>query len=393
MIALQMALDSILEKKSRSFLTMIGIIIGVCAVLILVSMVSGYNQNLMAYYEKMGVNKITVDLSFYQSDSAPDLSQTLYDYGNGDLKDYVTGVTPLYTTSGTLKFRTASEDTATVYLAGDQFASCYNYTLEKGRDLTAFDMENRNAVCVIGSYTAKTLFGLVSPLGETLYFNGDPYTVVGTYYQKDGGEEDSMDDMVVLPYTCNRAVLGTDAVTSIVFKMNTAADVDPVMSALELYLPTLVDEDTTGTYTLTDGNSEISADGDTTSLSAVLGGIAGIALLVGGIGIMNIMLVTVTERTREVGIKKAIGAPRREIISQFLLEAAILSGLGGVIGIAVGYAGSLILGKLLYDLIVTPDGIYVAGSFLFSIAIGVIFGLYPAVKASGLQPVDALRAD
>ena len=254
-------------------------------------------------------------------------------------------------------------------------------------------MENRNAVCVIGSYTAKTLFGLVSPLGETLYFNGDPYTVVGTYYQKDGGEEDSMDDMVVLPYTCNRAVLGTDAVTSIVFKMNTAADVDPVMSALELYLPTLVDEDTTGTYTLTDGNSEISADGDTTSLSAVLGGIAGIALLVGGIGIMNIMLVTVTERTREVGIKKAIGAPRREIISQFLLEAAILSGLGGVIGIAVGYAGSLILGKLLYDLIVTPDGIYVAGSFLFSIAIGVIFGLYPAVKASGLQPVDALRAD
>ncbi len=393
MIALQMALDSILEKKSRSFLTMIGIIIGVCAVLILVAMVSGYNQNLMAYYEKMGVNKITVDFSFYQSDGAPDLSQTLYDYCNGELGDYVTGVTPLYTTSGTLKFRAASEDSATIYLAGDQFSACYNYTLETGRDLTAFDMENRNPVCVIGSYTAKTLFGLVSPLGETLYLNGDPYTVVGTYYQKDGGEEDSMDDMIVLPYTCNRSVLGTSAVTSIVFKMNTSGDVDPVMSALERYLPTLVDEDTTGTYTLTDGNSEISAEGETTSLSAVLGGIAGIALLVGGIGIMNIMLVTVTERTREVGIKKAIGAPRREIISQFLLEAAILSGLGGVIGIAVGYAGSLILGKILYDLTVTPDGIYVAGSFLFSIAIGVIFGLYPAVKASGLQPVDALRAD
>ena len=130
-----------------------------------------------------------------------------------------------------------------------------------------------------------------------------------------------------------------------------------------------------------------------TSMSVVLGGIAGIALLVGGIGIMNIMLVTVTERTREIGIKKSIGAPRREIVGQFLVEAAILSALGGLIGIALGYLLSLILGKAMYDLILYPDALVTAGAFAFSVAIGIVFGIYPAAKASGLQPVDALRAD
>ena len=128
-------------------------------------------------------------------------------------------------------------------------------------------------------------------------------------------------------------------------------------------------------------------------MSVVLGGIAGIALLVGGIGIMNIMLVTVTERTREIGIKKSIGAPRREIVGQFLVEAAILSALGGLIGIALGYLLSLILGKAMYDLILYPDALVTAGAFPFSVAIGIVFGIYPAAKASGLQPVDALRAD
>ena len=127
--------------------------------------------------------------------------------------------------------------------------------------------------------------------------------------------------------------------------------------------------------------------------SLVLGAIAGISLLVGGIGIMNIMLVTVTERTREIGIKKSIGAPRSEIISQFLVEAAILSGMGGLIGIALGFALSLILGKAMYDLILLPNALVTLGSFTFSVVIGILFGIYPAVKASNLQPVDALRAD
>ena len=135
------------------------------------------------------------------------------------------------------------------------------------------------------------------------------------------------------------------------------------------------------------------SEDETTNLSLILAGVACISLLVGGIGIMNIMLVTVTERTREIGIKKAIGAQRRVIVTQFLVEAAVLSGLGGLVGIAIGYGGSLLIGKAMYDLILVPDTLYVAASAVFSIVIGIAFGLYPAVKASGLQPVDALRAD
>ena len=147
-------------------------------------------------------------------------------------------------------------------------------------------------------------------------------------------------------------------------------------------------------YGVENGNSAMAESNDEmASISMVLGGIACIALLVGGIGIMNIMLVTVSERTREIGIKKSIGAPASDIIMQFLVEAAILSAMGGVIGIVVGYALSVILGKAFYDVIVLPGTLVTIGAFAFSIAIGIGFGLYPAVKASALQPVDALRAD
>jgi putative ABC transport system permease protein len=149
-----------------------------------------------------------------------------------------------------------------------------------------------------------------------------------------------------------------------------------------------------GEYTVENGNSAMAESNDEmASISMVLGGVAGIALLVGGIGIMNIMLVTVSERTREIGIKKSIGAPASDIIMQFLVEAAILSAMGGVIGILLGYALSVILGKALYDVIVFPSLLVTVGAFAFSIAIGIGFGLYPAAKASALQPVDALRAD
>ena len=392
MTAVRMALDSIREKKGRSFLTMLGIIIGVCAVLVLVAMVSGYNADMMAYYEKLGVNKVEVALTYYDSTRSPDLYQDLYDYGNGELGDYVAGVSPSASSAMTVKYRTTNFST-TVDFGSDQYSICGNYTLESGRDLTRSDLENREKVCVLGSYVAESLFGYASPLGETVYLNGQPFTVVGTYYQKDGGSEGSMDDMAAIPYTLCRELLGQNQITSYVFKVNSSSHMDAVIDSVEEWLGENLAE-TIGEYTVENGNSAMTATEDeTASLSAVLGGVAAIALLVGGIGIMNIMLVTVTERTREIGIKKAIGAPRGEIVVQFLVESGILSALGGVIGIALGYGLSLILGKLLYDLTLTPGLLITLGAFLFSIAIGVGFGLYPAVKASGLQPVEALRAE
>lgn len=388
-----MALDSITEKKGRSFLTMLGIIIGVTAVLVLVAMVTGYNSDMTAYYEKLGVNKVTVTLSWYDTSRASDLMTSLYEYGNGELSDLVEGVTPDLATRLPIQYGGKAVDSTSVSLGSDQYAACSNYILESGRDILPYDIENRSMVCVLGSYVAQTLFPYTDPIGKTVTIGGYPFLVVGTYYQKDGGAEDSMDHMAAVPYTVNRALLKSDRVDSIVVKVKSSKNVDSVMARLELWLAKRVDS-SLGEYSLADGNSAMAESNDEmTSLSVVLGGIASIALLVGGIGIMNIMLVTVTERTREIGIKKSIGAPRREIVGQFLLEAGILSSLGGLVGIALGFGLSLILGKAMYGLIVLPGLGISLGAFVFSLVIGVVFGIYPALKASHLQPVDALRVD
>lgn len=393
MNSLRMALDSITEKKGRSFLTMLGIIIGVTAVLVLVAMVTGYNSDMTAYYEKLGVNKVTVELSWYDTSRAFDMVTPLCEYGNGELSDMVEGVTPDLSTRLPVQYDGAAVDSTAVYLGSDQYAACSNYILESGRDILPQDIENRSMVCVLGSYVADTLFPYTDPIGKTVAIGGYPFLVVGTYYQKDGGAEDSMDHMAAVPYTVNRALLRSDRVDSITVKVNSTKNVDTVMFRLELWLAEQIDG-AVGEYSLADGNSAMAESNDEmTSLSVVLGGIASIALLVGGIGIMNIMLVTVTERTREIGIKKSIGAPRWEIIGQFLLEAGILSSLGGLVGIALGFVLSLILGKAMYGLIVLPGLGISLGAFAFSLVIGVVFGIYPAVKASNLQPVDALRAD
>ena len=388
-----MAFESIADKKIRSLLTMLGIIIGVGAVLILVSVVQGYNADLTAYYEKQGVNKVNVTLLNFDRTNTTDQSGEFMDWVNGNLSDYITGVTPSSSTSGTLRFETNLNETAVIYFGNEQWSACNNYTLDEGRDLLALDMDRRSQVCVIGSYLADTLFGFQDPMGQTLSVNGTPLTVVGVFYQKDGGAEESMDDAVVVPYTLNRQMLDTDVVSQFTVKVASSTDMTTVMNQVESWCVENVDTNT-GEYTVENGNDAMqAAEDETASLQVVLGGVAAIALLVGGIGIMNIMLVTVTERTREIGIKKAIGAQRQVIISQFLVESTVLSGCGGVIGILIGYAGSLIAGKLIYDLILMPALWMSLAAFAFSLAIGVGFGLYPAVKASGLQPVDALRAE
>ena len=390
---IRMAFKSVLDKKIRSLLTMLGIIIGVGAVLILVSVVQGYNADLTAYYEKQGVNKVNVSIVSYDRSNTTDQSGEFMDWVGENLSDIITGVTPSYSTSGTLKYGATTSDTAVIYFGNEQWSARNNYTLDQGRDLLELDIDERSQVCVIGSYVADALFGFQDPIGEKLMVNGTPLTVVGIFYQKDGGAEESMDDAIVVPYTLNRQMLSTDTVTDFTIKVASSVDMTTVMDQVEGWCAEHVDTNT-GEYTVENGNDAMeAAEDETASLQVVLGGVAAIALLVGGIGIMNIMLVTVTERTREIGIKKAIGAQRRVIIGQFLVESTVLSGCGGVIGILIGYAGSLILGKLIYDLILMPEVWMAAAAFLFSLAIGVGFGLYPAVKASGLQPVDALRAD
>ena len=391
--SIKMALEAIMDKKGRSFLTMLGIIIGVGAVLILVTVVQGYNADIMAYYEKLGVNKVGVEVTYYDRTNTIDVTDEFMQYVTDKLSDQTVGVTPDIETSGTLKYMGNSNTTAEIHLGNEQWSACNNFTLNRGRDILTLDLDKRERVCVIGSYVAESLFGYINPVGETITFNSDPYVVVGVFYQKDGTTEGSMDDMILIPYTMNRVIMNTDTVTDFVVKVDTSEQMDGVMAALEDWLGENLNTNT-ASYTITDGNEALTASEDeTASLSLVLGGVAGIALLVGGIGIMNIMLVTVTERTREIGIKKAIGAQRNVIISQFLVEASVLSATGGLIGIIIGYVVSLVLSKAIYDLLLVPNALVTIGAALFSVVIGVCFGLYPAVKASGLQPVDALRSD
>lgn len=388
-----MAFESIRDKKIRSFLTMLGIIIGVGAVLILVSVVQGYNADLTAYYEKQGVNKVNVSLVNFDRTNTTDQSAEFMDWVNAELSAYITGVSPSYSATGTLKYFSNTNSTASVYFGNEQWSACNNFVLDDGRDLLEMDITDRSRVCVIGSYVADTLFGYRDAVGETIMYNGTPLTVVGVFYPKDGSAEESMDDMILVPYTLNRQLLQTDSVADVSIKVSSSSNMTTVLDSVEDWMGENVNTNTSE-YTVENGNDAMqAAEDETASLQVVLGGVAGIALLVGGIGIMNIMLVTVTERTREIGIKKAIGAQRSVIVSQFLVESTVLSGCGGVIGILIGYAGSLILGKAIYDMILFPDWWMTLASFLFSLAIGVGFGMYPAIKASGLQPVDALRAD
>ena len=389
-----MALESIRDKKIRSFLTMLGIIIGVGAVLILVSVVKGYNADLTAYYEKQGVNKVNVSLINFDRTNTTDQSGEFMDWVSGSLTEYITGITPSFSISGvTSKYYGNSNSTAAIYFGNEQWSACNNFVLDDGRDLLEMDVDKKSLVCVIGSYVADTLFGFRDPIGETIMVSGYPLTVVGVYYPKDGSTEESMDDMILVPYTLIRRVMQTDMVTEFTIKVSSSSHMTSVINLVEDWMIENVDINTSE-YSVENGNDAMqAAEDETASLQVVLGGVAGIALLVGGIGIMNIMLVTVTERTREIGIKKAIGAQRRVIVTQFLVESTVLSGIGGIIGILIGYAGSLILGKIIYDMILFPDTWMTIASFLFSLAIGVGFGMYPAVKASGLQPVDALRAD
>ena len=404
MQAFKMAFKSIASKKMRSFLTMLGIIIGVASVVIMVSVVQGMNKRNMEYLEAQGENKIQV-YAFQYYGSSGNVSDLLYEYCLG-MQDLVIGVTPqievwqdITIKYGAKTFSTQNYDDWTkrlsIQLGSDQFGVCNNYTLGGGRELSFLDVEKTNKVCVLGGGAKKILFDFVDPVGETIFINSQPFLVVG-WYEPTGLEGmSSMDNVVLLPYTFNRTLNNNQNIEQYVVKARSATDTTLAIARLKAFLGGFITNGENGYYDVSSNNNWADQVQEQSLMqSLVLGAIAGISLLVGGIGIMNIMLVTVTERTREIGIRKAIGAERRSIIVQFLIEAAVICGIGGLIGIGLGCMGSLIAGKfLLQGMILWPSSVITIGAFTFSVALGVVFGLYPAIKASSLQPVEALRAE
>ena len=408
MQAFKMAFKSISSKKTRSFLTMLGIIIGVASVVVMVSVVSGQNKRNMEYYEKMGDNRITINANSY---TGQNMDQILNDFILR-LGDSIIGITPniqlfgneMLVKYGAKTYSTQNyenwEEMVQVVLGNDRYGVCNNYQLAGGRELSYLDIENASNVCVLGGGLKQMLFDYTDPVGETITINGIPYLVIGWYAQKDISYYPEVDNIVLLPYTLNRSLNKNQTISAWTVKAASASATTHVITQLDGFLNGMFPQDETGTrqggdfYVSSDNSWQNQMQQASLMQTLVMGGIAAISLLVGGIGIMNIMLVTVTERTREIGIRKAIGAERRSIIAQFLIEAAVICGIGGIIGIVIGCLGTRIAGKfLLQGMVLWPNQTITIGAFLFSVVLGVLFGLYPAVKASGLQPVEALRAE
>lgn len=413
--AIKMAWKSIWGKKGRSALTMLGIIIGIAAVMTIVSAINGYTTKTMEQYAAMGSNKLTVNIWNYLYDEngnslGKDYFPELYDYCNS-IKDYVVGVTPQASCDATVVYGTKSSANMqynyddkgnpvgdfppNIYYASDQYSICNNLTIDKGRDLSMLDCQRYNQVCVLGSVAAKAFFDGVDPVGKEMQFNGQNFQVVGVYSPRVDDSNptgQNIDNIIILPYTARR-VLGGSAPEQFIVKARSNEAMIEASSRIGGFLKGLVDPNSGGFNVDKENSWQDYQNQQMGMISMILGGIAAISLLVGGIGIMNIMLVTVTERTREIGIRRAIGAERASIVTQFLIEAAMLCGIGGIFGILVGTAGSLVVGRLMFKMTIYPAVWITLCAFTLSVALGILFGIYPAAKASKLQPVEALRAE
>ncbi len=379
----KMSLKAIAGNKLRSFLTMLGIIIGVTSIIVLVSIGQGTTSDITSSLQETGSNKITVRIT--NQGSIKELSYV-------DLKDFediegVSYVSPTLSSGISAAYESNSYD-ATLTGADENYIKLNNYTLSSGRAVAPLDMDNRNKVAILGSDVASELFSYADPIDKIISIDGINYKVVGVLESKDTSSTGSSDDIILIPFTTAQRVLKNAEISNFTVIANSSDSVENVMQNVELkllsYFGTEDAYSVNNSQDLLDSITEI-----TNTLSFALGGIAFISLLVGGIGIMNIMLVSATERTKEIGIRKAVGAKKKDILLQFLFESAVISSLGGFIGILLAYIICAILNK--FSISTVTSFYIVLTSFIFSLAIGIVFGIMPANKAAKLRPVDALR--
>lgn len=382
-----MAIKSIKNNKGRSFLTMLGIIIGLAAVITLVTLVAGVKQQFMMSFEAMGTNAVQVKYYKDQRDVSKEIySKTL------EITDLVAAYTPNLSTHETVKQKDKNIS-CRILLGSADYDVCTNYNVTRGSMFTHTNVLNADRVAVIGNKVKTDLFDFENPIGKTIRIKGEQFTVVGLFEEKTG-MGDYMNNVIVVPYTNNRLLLKSPAISSFIIKAVDGDATNQVVTEMQDYMKELTGNDW-GFWVYSENQYMDFYDEQIAMMSMVGGGIAGISLIVGGIGIMNIMLVSVTERTREIGIRKSIGARRIDIISQFLIEAGTISLMGGLVGIAVGAFLSLIFGRILFQgtMVLLPSMSLMLGAAAFSIFIGMFFGFYPANRASKLNPIDALRSE
>jgi putative ABC transport system permease protein len=386
------AFSTLLANKVRSFLTMLGVIIGVASVIALVSLGQGAQAQVEAQITQLGTNLITVNASGYARFQAPDVADILSRVPSLSM------ATPDVTQSVTAKVMDLTYDTRYEGVSED-FPAIRNYTVAQGRFFDEEEIRLRKKVAVLGWTVYQNLVKNRSAVGEMLTLKGQVFQIIGVTAQKGSTGGESYDDRIFLPYSAAQRLAGTRYFNTIIFKVGNPDDAAEATTRLNAVLESKF-RITTRTrdqrqqripFRVSSQDELLSTMNQMTStFTALLSGIASVSLLVGGIGIMNIMLVSVTERTREIGIRKAIGARKKDIVFQFLLEAVVVSALGGILGIATGTQLASILGQMNgMIVVVSPEAVLL--SFAVSSLVGLFFGVYPAFKAAGLDPIVALR--
>jgi putative ABC transport system permease protein len=384
----RLAFNGLRANKMRSFLTMLGVIIGVGAVIALVSVGTGASREVTTQVEALGSNLVIV-----MPASARGRDLRVEDAAT--IEERVAGVAhavPTLRESATVIWTGRSIDTDVVGTT-EFLPEVQSHPVSQGRFLSGQDVLYRRFVAVLGATARNNLFGLRDPMGQEIYISGYPFTVIGVMAEKGEGGlfTPDPDDRVLIPVTTAQRLLGTNKVGSIYVSVNQGANADLATNHIQrIFEVRFGDAEAVQVFSQ---QQILAAVGSVTGiLTMLLGAIAGISLLVGGIGIMNIMLVSVTERTREIGVRKAVGARSRDILAQFLVESVIISLVGGAIGIALGMLGSAAISRL-GNVPSVVSLSWVAIAFGFAAAVGVFFGIYPAMQASRLDPIQALRHD
>ena len=392
--SVSMTVSNIMGNKMRSFLTTLGIIIGVAAIIALMTVVQGAIDTMNAQFDAMGLGTLRITIS------GTAIKRGVTDAEIGQILDceHVAGVSPSLSATVTAKRGDVWSDAIVVSGNSDEYFRHNPDLLKRGRAINAIDVEQSLRVCLTDGNAARTLFYGEDPVGQTLYLAGIEYTVVGIIDEEENASLFSQilmggrsDGTVYLPYTSAKKLLGTSTVSTLEVYVTDPDETDTAIEEMEAVLDGIFNYKDNA-YTIINMESMTDAMNLMTSMMmSLLVGIASIALVVGGIGIMNMMLVTVTERTTEIGLRKALGAEPGQIQIQFLLEAIILSLLGGLMGVVVGLGVSYAI-CLNTDIAFSLNTFAIGLGVSFSAAVGIIFGWAPARKASNLNPIDALRS-
>ena len=382
---IKMAFKNIKSNKLRSSLTMLGLIIGIASVIVLVGIGSGATTSITDSVQSLGTDILTISVN--SSDIALE-----YDSLN-DLKKItnVNKIAPYKNISATISRDMTIASSGNILGTNSNYLDITNITLYSGRTISEIDIENKTKVCVLGNSISSTLFSLANPVGQSIKLDGDIYTVIGVLNEQGTTMGNNVDNMVLIPISDAEYFDEDLSIKNLYIKVDDENEMEMTQTLLENYIMTTLGI-TTDYFSVSSQDSMLETMSEISdTLSLLLGGIASISLVVGGIGVMNVMLVSVTERTKEIGIRKSLGARKVDILLQFLVEALVLSLLGGCIGVMLGIVIGNVIENVGLSFEASGNVIFIA--FFSSACIGMIFGIFPAYRAALLKPIDALRTE